>query len=420
MKPRKNQPKPSELGDVATIEIVAQILKVSVAAIANLEKRGLINHTQDADGNRLYSVNAIRMTLNPNKNQKPVVPRAKMGKLSVVELFCGAGGLALGMHNAGLHTVFATDWDKDCIKTIQQNEIGWNASQGDVAELDLGHLAGKVDVLTGGFPCQAFSYAGNRLGFGDTRGTLFFEYARLVRQLRPKLILAENVKGLLNHDEGRTLKTMLSELRALGYNVAYRVLRSQFLDVPQKRERLIIVGLRSDLGNKIFFPREKPFATTLRSALYDVPKSEGATYPAEKARVMAMVPEGGNWRDLPVAEQKKYMKGSYALGGGKTGLARRLSLDEPSLTLTTAPAQNQTERCHPTETRPLTVREYARIQTFPDSWYFAGSVASQYRQIGNAVPVNLAFHIGIAIRNTLGEQPMGASTETLLELVLGE
>ena len=113
------------------------------------------------------------------------------------------------------------------------------------------------------------------------------------------------------------------------------------------------------------------------------------------------------------------MKGSFHLGGGKTGLARRLSRLEPSLTLTTAPAQNQTERCHPIATRPLTIREYARIQTFPDSWEFSGSLNSQYRQIGNAVPVNLGFHIGIAARVTLGEKPEAMSGHTLLELVTG-
>jgi DNA (cytosine-5)-methyltransferase 1 len=407
-------------GDVATLEIAAQVLNMPASAITGFEKRGLINHTVDPLGNRLYSLPAIQSLISPGQPQPRVELRANKGKLKVAELFCGAGGLALGMHHAGLNTILATDWDADCIRTIQQNEIGWNASQGDVSTLNLSEFSGKIDVLTGGFPCQAFSYAGNRLGFGDTRGTLFFEYARLVRQLQPKLILAENVKGLLSHDDGRTLKTMLAELRRLGYNVAFRVLRSQFLDVPQKRERLIIIGLRADLGNKIYFPREKPFVTTLRSALLDVPPSEGASYPAEKARVMALVPEGGNWRDLPTAEQKKYMKGSYSLGGGKTGLARRLAFDEPSLTLTTAPAQNQTERCHPTQTRPLTVREYARIQTFPDDWHFAGSVASQYRQIGNAVPVNLAYHIGIAIRHTLGEKPKAATSETPLEIVIGE
>lgn len=112
---------------------------------------------------------------------------------------------------------------------------------------------------------------------------------------------------------------------------------------------------------------------------------------------MDLVPMGGDWRDLPEEVAKEYMKGSYNLGGGKTGMARRLSLDEPSLTLTCAPAQKQTERCHPTQTRPLTVREYARIQTFHDDWNFSGNMSSKYKQIGNAVPVNLAYAMGRAV-----------------------
>lgn len=124
------------------------------------------------------------------------------------------------------------------------------------------------------------------------------------------------------------------------------------------------------------------------------PESDGATYPKRKEEILKLVPPGGYWRDLPMDIQKEYMKKSFYLGGGKTGMARRLSWDEPSLTLTCSPAQKQTERCHPEETRPLTVREYARIQSFPDDWQFTGSLASQYRQIGNAVPVNLAYHIG--------------------------
>ena len=109
---------------------------------------------------------------------------------------------------------------------------------------------------------------------------------------------------------------------------------------------------------------------------------------------MELVPEGGDWRDLPEDIARAYMKGSYNLGGGKTGMARRLSMDEPSLTLTCAPAQKQTERCHPIETRPLTVREYARIQTFPDDWTFCENLTAKYKQIGNAVPVNLAWAVG--------------------------
>lgn len=116
-----------------------------------------------------------------------------------------------------------------------------------------------------------------------------------------------------------------------------------------------------------------------------------------------MVPPGGYWRDLPDDLQREYMKKSYFLGGGKTGMARRLSWDEPSLTLTCAPAQKQTERCHPDETRPLTVREYARIQTFPDDWNFAGPVTAQYKQIGNAVPVNLAHALGRSLVKLLND-----------------
>ena len=120
-----------------------------------------------------------------------------------------------------------------------------------------------------------------------------------------------------------------------------------------------------------------------------------------------MVPPGGYWRDLPLPVQKEYMKKSFYLGGGKTGMARRLSWNAPSLTLTCAPAQNQTERCHPEESRPLTIREYARIQTFPDEWQFAGTQSAQYKQIGNAVPVNLAYAIGLSVVDALNHLPTG-------------
>ena len=135
-----------------------------------------------------------------------------------------------------------------------------------------------------------------------------------------------------------------------------------------------------------------------------MPVSDGQRYTEKKYQIMALVPEGGCWRDLPEDIKKSYMGASYWLSGGKTGMARRLSWDEPSLTLTCNPAQKQTERCHPLETRPLTVREYARIQSFPDTWDFHGSVAVQYKQIGNAVPVNLGYHIGrcvIAMLNNI-------------------
>ena len=142
-----------------------------------------------------------------------------------------------------------------------------------------------------------------------------------------------------------------------------------------------------------------------KGALYncDVPASEGVKYPMNKKTVLDLVPPGGYWRDLPDEIQRQYMKKSYFMGGGKTGMARRLSWQEPSLTLTCSPSQNQTERCHPEETRPLTVREYARIQTFPDDWEFIGSTSSKYKQIGNAVPVNLGYAIGKSLINFLNQ-----------------
>jgi len=151
----------------------------------------------------------------------------------------------------------------------------------------------------------------------------------------------------------------------------------------------------------------------------DCPKSAGQLYPERKKAVLDLVPAGGCWVDLPDEVQREYMQKSYFMGGGKTGMARRLSYDSPSLTLTCSPAQKQTERCHPEETRPLTVREYARIQTFPDAWQFVGSVSSQYKQIGNAVPVNLAHAMGrrlIELLNSLEKEGMGDDESGQLRL----
>lgn len=321
-----------------------------------------------------------------------------------IELFAGGGGLALGMHKAGFRHLLLNEFDKDACATLRKNMPDWNVVSGDIHDIDFTPYHDKVDFLSGGFPCQAFSYAGKRLGFEETRGTLFFELARAVKEIRPKVFMAENVKGLLEHDNGRTIETIKNVITELGYTlIAPRVLRAIMYNVPQKRERLILIAIRNDIAPKVCFewPDVHNEVRTLRDAFFkgalyptDVPESEGQSYPESKRRVMELVPEGGDWRDLPKDIAAEYMKGSYKLGGGKTGMARRLSMDEASLTLTCAPAQKQTERCHPIETRPLTVREYARIQTFPDDWDFCGSLSAKYKQIGNAVPVNLAWAIG--------------------------
>lgn len=404
--------------DLLTVHSAAEILKVSPDTIRRWHKKGLIKAKIGSHGERLFSIEEISRVHQKSaaKDRPWKVLSAPKSKLTSIELFSGAGGLALGMHNAGITSRLLVDFDRDSIKTIQHNRANWKSICASVLDIDLDEYEGQIDIMAGGFPCQAFSYAGKSLGFADTRGTLFYEYARLIDQVKPRLVIGENVKGLLNHDNGRTLSVIVKELENLGYRVAYKLMKAQFLDVPQKRERLIIFGLRNDIESEIFFPVEKDYTITIRAALKGVPKSPGQIYSDYKRKIMQLIPEGGYWRDLPEDIQKEYMGGSYHLGGGKTGMARRLSWSEPSLTLTCNPAQKQTERCHPKETRPLTVREYARIQTFPDDWEFIGSIASQYKQIGNAVPVNLGYHVGLAARKILGASPRNPESPARLEV----
>lgn len=383
----------------------SRLLNVSVDTIRRWEKKGLIKGKRDAHGHRIFQKAALDLHSNKLNGQAghafSVLKSEVRSPHRVIELFAGAGGLALGMENAGLKCVAAVEIDLNAAKTLKRNRPEWNIIHDDVANVNFEQ--GAADIVAGGFPCQAFSYAGKRLGFEDTRGTLFFEYARIIKQVQPKIILGENVRGLEKHDNGRTLQVMLSILDELGYKTQYKVLRAQYLDVAQKRERLVIIGIRKDLDLKFTFPQEQNYTISLKSALKDAPFSEGQIYSPKKKAIMELVPPGGYWRDLPDDLQKSYMGASYFLGGGKTGMARRLSWDEPSLTLTCTPAQKQTERCHPSETRPLTIREYARIQSFPDDWQFFGSVSAQYKQIGNAVPVNLGFHIGRSLIESLNE-----------------
>ncbi len=340
-----------------------------------------------------------------------------------VELFAGGGGLALGMEKAGFKHLLLNEFDHSACETLRRNRPDWNVIEGDIHEIDFTPYRDKVDFLSGGFPCQAFSYAGKRLGFEETRGTLFFEMARAIKEIRPKVFMGENVRGLFEHDGGRTLQTIKNVIAELGYTlVEPKVLRAIHYNVPQKRERLILIAIRNDLASEVDFkwPDVSNEFRTLRDAFYagdlydeDVPISQGQVYPESKRKVMELVPEGGDWRDLPEDVAQEYMKGSYHLGGGKTGMARRLSMDEASLTLTCAPAQKQTERCHPYETRPLTVREYARIQTFPDDWIFQGPLSAQYKQIGNAVPVNMAWAIGRSLIRLFNEIASVKSYEPL-------
>ena len=334
----------------------------------------------------------------------------ELKKLKTIELFAGAGGLALGIERAGFETIGLIEIDKDAADTLRCNRPGWRVINEDIAEISKLDLLqyfslkkGELDLLSGGAPCQSFSYAGKRLGLEDARGTLFYHYAKFLEQLQPKMFLFENVKGLLTHDKGRTYRIISDIFESEGYSIQKKVLNAWDYGVAQKRERLIIIGIRNDLKDKILFvfPLPHQYKPVLRDVLNNVPESKGASYTEQKRKIFELVPPGGYWRDIPQDIAKKYMKSCWYMDGGRTGILRRLSMDEPSLTVLTSPGQKQTDRCHPLETRPFTIRENARCQSFPDDWQFCGSVGAQYKQVGNAVPVNLAYDIALNIRNAL-------------------
>lgn len=399
--------------DFYSVSEVADMLGTTKETLRRWDKSGKLSPLRHPINNyRVYKASDLAQFKNisflfrdttPEQDESPLKPYKS------IELFAGAGGLAIGLEKAGLSNVLLSEIDKNACATLRKNRPEWNVIEGDVAQIDFTPFKDKIDVLTGGFPCQAFSFAGKRLGFEDARGTLFFEFARAVKETQPLICIGENVRGLFQHENGKTIEGMVSVLDELGYEVIPpRVLKAIFYNVPQKRERVFIVGLRKDAGLNFEWPLESKEIFTVKDALKkgrlydsDVPQSAGQAYPKAKREIMELIPPGGYWRDLPIELQKSYMKGSFHLTGGKTGMARRISWDEPCLTLTCAPAQKQTERCHPEETRPFTVREYARIQTFPDGWEFAGSLTSQYAQIGNAVPVNLAEAMGKAVIRAL-------------------
>jgi DNA (cytosine-5)-methyltransferase 1 len=327
-------------------------------------------------------------------------------KPTFIEVCSGCGGLSSGFINAGFVPLLLNELVPVFCETLRANHPGVEVLNSDMKSLDLTPFRGRVDVLMGGVPCQAFSQAGERRGLEDPRGQLILEFNRLVLECMPRVLMVENVKGLTTHNDGETLRSVLELFANNGaYTMYHQVLNSKDYDVPQKRERIIILGIRSDIAGTFQYPEKSPTSVVLRDVLSDVPQSLGAKYPDAKKKVFDLVPQGGCWVNLPLDIQKSYMGASFESGGGKRGIARRLAMDEACLTLTTSPCQKQTDRCHPLESRPFTVREYARIQTFPDSYVFSGSMANQYKQIGNAVPVKLAEAVGSQLRRFLEAHP---------------
>jgi len=391
----------------------AELLSVSKQTLRRWDESGILTPTRMPNNYRAYPPELLEEYIGINSEngikENSIDYNSAIKPYSVIELFAGAGGMALGLEKSGLSCTLLNEIDPWACKTLKKNRPYWNVIEADIRQQSFVEFKGKVDVVTGGFPCQSFSYAGKKGGLGDARGTLFYEFARTVQEVQPLICVGENVRGLLTHDKGATLHSMVQILEDLGYDVlAPKVLKAAFHKVPQKRERLFLVGIKKGTGITFNYPIPENKMMNLSEALKagelfatDVPESIGQKYPPRKHEIMDLIPPGGYWRDLPETIQKEYMLKSYYLGGGKTGMARRISWDEPCLTLTTSPAQKQTERCHPDYTRPFQIREYARIQTFPDNWVFEGSMNQIYKQIGNAVPVNLAFALGKEVVKSL-------------------
>lgn len=336
-----------------------------------------------------------------------------------IELFAGAGGLALGLEQAGFEHIGLVEFEVNAANTLKTNRPGWNVLCEDVElvaardlEKEFNIKKYELDLLSGGAPCQSFSYAGKRLGLEDVRGTMFYHYATFLHKLQPKMFLFENVRGLLTHDKGKTYRTILDIFEDEGYTTYHKILNAWDYGCPQKRERLITIGIRNDLTNTCHFTFPKPHS--YKPVIRDIqlesnpPLTEYTKYSDYKAKIFSLVPPGGYWKDIDPKIAKEYMKTCWYMGGGRTGILRRIGLDEPSLTVLTNPGMKQTDRCHPIEVRPFTYRENARIQTFPDDWKFCGKLSEKYKQVGNAVPVNLAKEIGIQIKNALENNSMFA------------
>ena len=232
--------------------LVADILSVSKKNLKDWEKNGSLIPYKTDNGKSLYHPDQLEKfpefkSMNYERwEEESIVNPIK--DFYIGELFAGAGGLALGLEHAGFKKIFLNEIDKHACATLRKNRPDWNILEGDIKNIDFSDYKNRVDILTGGFPCQSFSYAGKRLGFNDIRGTMFFEFARTIQETNPKVILAENVRGLLTHDDGKTIDTILSVLDEIGYTVIEKkVYKAIFYKVPQKRERLIIIAIRKDL-----------------------------------------------------------------------------------------------------------------------------------------------------------------------------
>ena len=335
-------------------------------------------------------------------------PAKRTNSPRLVSLFSGCGGMDKGFEMAGFQRVWANDFDKDAQRVFKLNlgEIDGR----DITTVPVEDIP-DCYMLTAGFPCQPFSNVGNRKGVYDSRGELYLECLRIIEYKKPKAVLFENVKGLLSskHQSGKKLIDVIKEdLEKLEYRVNYKVVNASDYGVPQNRERMILIAFRNDLNKTFEFPavQEDKSKLTLRHILDipdGLPNQTYWPYSPQAQRMIEMIPEGGSWKNIPYEElsprfqrirdnmQKYHAPNFY----------RRFSRDEINGTIT---ASAQPENCgitHPTENRRYTIREIARIQSFPDDFMFIDEslkdIVAMYKVIGNAVPCHLAEVMANAI-----------------------
>lgn len=322
-----------------------------------------------------------------------------------ISFFSGALGLDIGLERAGFTPLLYNEYDKDAQLTIKYNRPNTPVIKESIMDIELRDILAitknkKIDLVVGGPPCQSFSTVGKRLSTNDPRGNTLLRFLEIATSLSPECILIENVRGLISASTdsdkrpGVVLGFILGFLKNEGYQVSFSLYDTSLYGVPQKRERLIIKACKGQRV-PILTPTTPKRDKTLKMALEGLDKDcKGTKFSKSKIKYYKLLGPGENWRDLPVNLQKEALGNSYYSGGGKTGFLRRLAWDKPSPTLLTSPTMTATALAHPEEDRPLNINEYKRIQTFPDNFEIQGSIGSQYRQIGNAVPCDFAYLLG--------------------------
>lgn len=324
-------------------------------------------------------------------------------KPKAIGLFSGCGGLDLAFHKAGYEIVWANDYDKMAVETYKKN-LGDVINCGDIRDIDpyADSSIPDCDLIIGGFPCQDFSVIWKRPGLNGERGNLYKSFLRFIDAKKPKAFVAENVKGLLSANNNQAVKTIIEDFESIepGYLVKIQLYNFAEYGVPQYRERVLIVGVRLDTNFEFFHPAPThgpngiyPFFTA-GEALAGVEKiphnNEKMKIAAKTAKMLNLIPEGGNFTDIPV-DHPLYVKGMIS------HVYRRICRSEPARTIIAA-GGGGTWGYHYPEPRPLTNRERARLQSFPDDFIFFGSNADIRRQIGNAVPPRGVWEVAKALK----------------------